>query len=153
MLTNPAGINDLTEGIIGCGIRVHRDKGPGLLESVYFECMLIELQESGLSVRQKVRMPLRYRGRRLTSIYGLDLLVQDRVVVEIKAVSALAPVRKAQLLTYLTLTGYPVGLLINFNVPVLRAGVCRLVNPSLADRGTAQDRSATAPEELFEKIP
>jgi GxxExxY protein len=152
MLTNPAGVNHLTEAIIGGAIRVHQDKGPGLLESVYLECMLIELQESGLSVRQKVRVPLTYRGRQLTTVYELDLLVQDRVIVEIKAVGALAPVHKAQLLTYLKLTGRPVGLLINFNVPVLRAGVSRLVNPALAHGATAQGRTA-APEQPCEKIP
>ncbi|MEX1128430.1 MAG: GxxExxY protein [Vicinamibacterales bacterium] len=155
MLTNPAGVNDLTEKIIGGAIQVHRDKGPGLLESVYLECMLIELQESGLSVRQSVRVPLTYRGRHLRTVYELDLLVQDRVIVEIKAVSAMAPVHKAQLLTYLKLTGRPVGLLINFNVPVLRAGVSRLVNPALVNRAADadQDRTAIGPEKPCEKIP
>jgi len=155
VLTNPAGVNDLTEKIIGGAIRVHRDKGPGLLESVYLECMLIELQESGLSVRQDVRVPLIYRGRHLRTVYELDLLVQDRVIVEVKAVSALAPVHKAQLLTYLKLTGVAVGLLINFNVPVLRAGVSRLVNPSLVNRSAAadQDRTAAASEKPYERIP
>jgi GxxExxY protein len=142
MLTNPAGVNDLTEKIIGGAMRVHQDKGPGLLESVYFECMLLELRDSNLDVKQKVRVPLTYRGRHLATAYELDLLVQDRVIVEVKAVSALAPVHKAQLLTYLKLTGRPVGLLINFNVPVLRAGVSRLVNPALAHR------LATRPESL-----
>ena len=148
MLTNPAGANDLTEKIIGGAIRVHRDKGPGLLESVYLECMLIELQESGLSVRQGVRVPvpLTYRGRHLRTVYELDLLVQDRVIVEIKAVSTLAPVHKAQLLTYLKLTERPVGLLINFNVPVLRAGVSRLVNPALVNRSADADQDPRAPD-------
>jgi GxxExxY protein len=144
MLTNPAGVNDLTEKIIGGAIQVHRDKGPGLLESVYLECMLIELRESGLSVRQNIRVPLTYRGRHLRTVYELDLLVEDRVIVEVKAVTAMAPVHKAQLLTYLKLTALPVGLLINFNVPVLRAGVCRLVNPALVSRPTDADRDPTA---------
>jgi GxxExxY protein len=117
--------------------------------------MLIELQESGLGVRQNIRVPLTYRGRHLRTVYELDLLVQERVIVEVKAVSAVAPVLKAQLLTYLKLTGRPVGLLINFNVPVLRAGVSRLVNPALVNRSADadQDRPAPDPERPCERIP
>lgn len=127
MLTNPAGLNDVTEAIIGGAIEVHRDKGPGLLESVYFECMLMELRHSGLSVDHNVRVPLIYRGKHIKSTLEVDLLVQGQVIVEIKAVSALAPIHTAQLLTYLKLTNLPVGLLINFNVPVLTTGVKRVV--------------------------
>jgi GxxExxY protein len=130
MLTNPAGTNDLTEAIIGGAIRVHRDKGPGLLESAYVECLVLEFRDLGLTVMRKLSVPLTYRGRTLETTYELDLLVEGKVIVEVKAVTALAPVHSAQLLTYLKLTGLPVGLLINFNVPVLKQGIRRLVNPA-----------------------
>jgi len=129
MLTNPAGTNDLTEAIIGGAIRAHRDKGPGLLESAYVECLVWEFRDRGLSVGRKLSVPLTYRGRTLETTYVLDLLVEGKVIVELKAVAALAPVHSAQLLTYLKLAGLPVGLLINFNVPVLKQGIRRLVNP------------------------
>lgn len=134
MLTDPAGVNDLTSSIIAGAIRVHRDKGPGLLESVYQECMEVEVRERGLRLDQKVLVPLTYRGRRMVTSYELDLLVENRVIVEIKSVAALAPVHSAQVLTYLKLTGRPVGLLINFNVPVLKEGVRRLLNPEISRR-------------------
>lgn len=132
MLTDPAGVNELTSAIIAGAIRVHQDKGPGLLESVYQECMEIELRDRGLRLDQKVAVPLTYRGRPLTTSYEADLLVENRVIVEIKSVSALVPVHSAQVLTYLKLTGRPVGLLINFNVTVLKDGIRRLVNPQAA---------------------
>ena len=130
MLTNPAGTNDLTEAIIGGAIRVHRDKGPGLLESAYVECLVLEFRDLGLTVGRRLSVPLTYRGRTLETTYELDILVEGKVIVEVKAVAALAPVHSAQLLTYLKLTGLPVGLLINFNVPVLKQGIRRLVNPA-----------------------
>lgn len=128
MLTNPAGLNDVTEIIIGGAIEVHRNMGPGLLESVYFECMLMELGERGLGLEPNVRVPLIYRGRHVRASLELDLLVQGQVIVELKSVSALAPIHTAQLLTYLKLTHRPVGLLINFNVAVLKDGVRRVLN-------------------------
>lgn len=130
MLTNPAGTNELTRAIIGGAIRVHQEKGPGLLESAYVECLVFELHDRGLRFAQKLPVPLTYRGRRLQTVYELDLLVEGTVIVEVKAVTALAPVHSAQVLTYLKLTDLPVGLLINFNVPVLKQGIRRLVNPT-----------------------
>jgi GxxExxY protein len=144
MLTNPAGTNELTEAIIGGAIRVHRDKGPGLLESAYVECLVCEFRDLGLAVGRKLSVPLTYRGRTLETTYELDLLVEGRVIVEVKAVAALAPVHSAQLLTYLKLTGLPVGLLINFNVPVLKQGIRRLVNPVPLARTPSADTEETS---------
>jgi len=147
MLTDPAGTNELTHTIIGAAIRVHQECGPGLLESVYIECLIFELRDRGLAADVGVRVPLTYRGRRLSTHYELDLRIEGRVIIEVKSVAALAPIHTAQLVTYLKLTGCPVGLLINFNVPVLKQGVKRIVNPGLADRrpsaGDGFDERAT----------
>jgi GxxExxY protein len=121
-------INKITETIIGCAIEVHRGLGPGLLESAYEECLCHELALAGLWFRRQVEMPLAYKTVRLDCGYRLDLVVEETVVVELKTVDHLLPVHEAQLLTYLKLYGSPVGLLINFNVPVLRDGLKRLVN-------------------------
>lgn len=128
MLTNPDDANDLTARIIGCAIQVHRAIGPGLLESIYHRCMMLELSDVGLRAASGIRVPLVYRGVELGAAHYLDVLVEDRVVLEIKSVVAIAPVHTAQLITYLRLTGKTVGLLINFNVPVLKDGVKRVVN-------------------------
>lgn len=135
VLTNPAGTNELTRTIIGCAIRVHKECGPGLLESAYIPCLSLELRDAGLEVATRVAVPLTYRGIRLDVTYFLDILVAGTVVVEIKSVAALAGIHTAQLLTYLRLTKRPVGLLINFNVPILKQGVRRVVNPGLASAG------------------
>ena len=121
--------NDITEKIIGAAIEVHRHLGPGLLESTYEICTAFEIQHTyGLDVvRQKI-LPVRYKGMELDAGYRLDLLVANRVIVEIKPVQDLLPVHDAQLLTYLRLTNLRVGLLINFNVPVLVKGVRRISN-------------------------
>ena len=120
--------NEITEIIIGAAIEVHRHLGPGLLESTYETCTAHEIAQSGLSVvRQKV-LPIRYKGIEIGEGYRLDLLVADKVITEIKAVEKLLPIHEAQLLTYLRLTGLRVGLLINFNVPVLKSGIRRMVN-------------------------
>ena len=116
----------LTERIIGCAIEVHRTLGPGLLESAYVEALSAELEEVGLRFRRQVPVALNYKGRYLGE-YRLDLLVEDTVVVEVKAVERFDPVHEAQLLTYLRLTGKHVGLLINFNRRLLREGIKRLV--------------------------
>src|SRR6266542_1885106 len=123
MFHDIAGHEDLTEGIIGCGVRVHQAFGPGLLEAVYRSCMIIELQASGFSVDANRRIPLTYRGHDLEATFCPDIIVNDIVVVELKAVERLAPVHKTQVITYLKLTGLPVGLLMNFNVDVLKAGI------------------------------
>lgn len=116
----------LTERIIGCAIEVHRTLGPGLLESAYAEALRFELAEAGLRCARQVPVPLTYKGRYLGE-YRLDLLVEDAVVVEVKAVERFDPVHEAQLLTYLRLSGKRVGLLINFNRRLLREGIKRLV--------------------------
>ncbi len=129
MLTNPARLNDLTGVIIAGAIEVHKECGPGLLEGVYVECLTFELRDRGLEVERGVRIPLTYKGRKLSTRYCLDLRVNGLVIVEVKSVAALAPVHAAQLLTYLKITNCPVGLLINFNVPLLKNGIDRVVNP------------------------
>lgn len=113
-------------------MNVHRAFGPGLLENVYPECLAIELRAHGLRVELGTIVPLTYRGRRLSSHFVLDMCVEGKVIVEAKSVVRLVPVHTAQLLTYLKLTGLPVGLLINFNVPVLKEGVKRVVNHDYA---------------------
>jgi len=121
-------LNRVTESIIGAAIEVHRALGPGLLESAYEACLAFELAERGLKVEQQKPLPVIYRGKRLDCGYRLDLLVEGAVIVEIKAVDALAPIHEAQLLSYLRLSGCKLGLLINFNVKVLKHGIRRLVN-------------------------
>ena len=108
-------INDLSYVIVGCAIEVHKYFGPGLLESVYEECLISELRLNGLDVKPQVEIPLEYKGKRLNSNLRIDVLVNDLIVIEIKAVEKVLPVHKAQLLSYLKLTNKPKGLLINFN--------------------------------------
>jgi len=120
-------INQVTEAIIGSAIEVHRALGPGLLESAYEECLCREMDLRRIPFERQRPLPVEYKGLRLDCGYRLDLLVSDRVVVEIKAVESLLPVHEAQLLTYLKLGGWKVGLLINFNVPVLKQGIRRRV--------------------------
>ena len=116
----------LTERIIGCAIEVHRTLGPGLLESTYARALAIELETAGLRVACQVPVPLRYKGHDLGE-YRLDLMVEDAVVVEVKAVERFDQVHEAQLLTYLRLTGKRIGLIINFNRRTLREGIKRIV--------------------------
>lgn len=118
----------LTQKIIGAAIQVHRELGPGLLESTYEACVLFELAERGLRVERQKAVPIAYRGVRIDCGYRIDLLVEDLIVVELKAVAELLPVHEAQLLSYLKLSGRRVGLLINFNVRLLKNGIRRLVN-------------------------
>jgi GxxExxY protein len=120
--------NEVTEKIIGSAIEVHRRIGPGLLESIYSECLAMELTLRGVRFDREVSVPIEYRGHRVAADLKIDLLVERCVVVELKAVEKLLPVHDAQLLTYLLLTRQSVGLLINFNVPVLKNGIRRLVN-------------------------
>ena len=131
MLQKQNGYDQLTELIIGCGIKVHEQFGPGLFESVYSQCFVIELREAGLQVQVAPRIPLVYCGIELEAIFQPDLVIEDTVVVEIKAVERLPPVYHAQLLTYLKLTGCPVGLLMNFHVSYLKNGIRRFVRPDL----------------------
>ena len=112
-------INQLTKEIIGAAIEVHRTLGPGLFESAHETCLSFELAEIGLNVERQKPLPIIYKDNRLEAGYRLDLLVEDRVIVEVKAVDQLAPVHQAQLLSYLKLSGCKVGLLINYDVQVL----------------------------------
>jgi GxxExxY protein len=120
--------NKLTEVIIGAAINVHKELGPGLLESAYEACLVNDLQERGLKVEQQKPIPLIYKNVKLDCGYRLDLLVEDRIIVEIKTVEAIAPVHKAQILSYLHLTGLRTGLLINFHVALLKDGIKRYIN-------------------------
>jgi GxxExxY protein len=121
-------INQLTETIIGASIEVHREKGPGLLESAYEACLAHELSLRGIVSKRQVPVPLAYKGIVIETAFRADLIVQDQVLVELKAVETVLPVHKAQLLSYIRETGHRIGLLINFHVPKLVEGVTRLVN-------------------------
>lgn len=118
---------ELTEKIIGIAIEVHRALGPGLLESAYQACMEHESKLQNMPFEYQVEIPINYKGMALNAGYKIDLIFDKRVVVELKAVERIIPVHEAQLLTYLKLTGIRVGLLINFNVPVLKNGIYRRV--------------------------
>ncbi len=120
-------VNELTKEIISAAIEVHRALGPGLLESLYEECLCRELSLRKVPFERQVPLPVEFKGLRLDCGYRLDLLVANTVVVEIKAVESLLSIHEAQLLTYLKLGGWKVGLLINFNVPVLKDGIRRRV--------------------------
>ena len=125
---NPSAIiiNEITQGIIGAAIEVHRALGPGLLESAYEECLCRELTIRRIPFERQRRLPVEYKGLSLDCGYRLDLLVESKVVVEIKTVETILPIHKAQLLTYLKLGGWRLGLLMNFNVPVLKQGIRRV---------------------------
>ena len=118
---------DLSERVLGACIEVHRHLGPGLLESAYEQCLCHELSLTGLSFARQRPLPLTYKGVTLDCGYRLDVVVEEKLVVELKAVDHLLSVHEAQVLTYLKLTGLEVGLLVNFNTPVLRGGIRRLV--------------------------
>ena len=121
-------LDAITEQIVGAAIDVHRALGPGLLESVYESCLEFDLIERKLNVQRQVVLPVSYKQVKLESGYRVDLLVEKRVIVEIKSVDQIAQIHKAQLLTYLKLSNLKVGLLINFNVDVLRKGINRVVH-------------------------
>jgi len=118
----------LTESIIGAAIEVHRHLGPGLLESAYEECLCYELAQAGLKFERQIELPVLYKGLKLDCGYRLDLVIEGSVILELKTVDQLLPIHSAQLLTYLKLSGLTVGLLLNFNEPVLKKGIKRLVN-------------------------
>jgi GxxExxY protein len=122
-------INEITSKIIKAAIAVHNELGPGLLESVYKECLRIELEDMGLNVKTEIQIPVVYHDREITKDgYRIDLIVEDAVVVELKSVEEVRPVHKKQLLTYIRLTKKSVGLLINFNEVMLKKGIIRIVN-------------------------
>jgi GxxExxY protein len=119
--------NQLTEKIIGAGIRVHRELGPGLLESTYEACLVYELRDQGLFVEPQKELPVIYRGLQIDCGYRLDLLVEKQVIVELKAVDQIHPIHQARLLTYMKLSRLQISLLMNFNVKVLKDGIKRFV--------------------------
>lgn len=116
----------LTAQVIGCAIKVHKALGPGLIESCYEECLAFEIEDAGLPVERQLALPVTYRGRTMQHGYRIDLLVDRRLIIEVKAVEIILPVHEAQLLTYLRLSQIHVGLLMNFCVPVLKDGIKRL---------------------------
>ena len=120
--------NEITRKIIGCAIEVHKHLGPGLLESAYEECMIFELQNSGLRVECQKPAPVIYKEKKLNYGYRIDILVEDVVLIELKSVDAFNPVHEAQILTYMKFSGIKTGLLINFNVKMLRNGLRRYSN-------------------------
>jgi GxxExxY protein len=120
--------NDITRKIIGAAIEVHKKLGPGLLESAYEECLCCEMQLRGIEFKRQVPLSLNYKGVVLDCGYRLDLLVEDKVIVELKSIEGLEPIHEAQMLTYLKLRNAWLGLIINFNVIMLKDGVRRLVN-------------------------
>ena len=121
-------LNKITEKIIGVAISIHRALGPGLLESAYEACMVYDLTQAGLKIEQQKPLPVVYRGVKLECGYRLDLMVENEAIVEIKSVEKLLPIHKAQLMSYLKLSNCKVGLLINFNVEILKDGIQRVVN-------------------------
>jgi GxxExxY protein len=128
MRVDPSEFNELTGQILGAAIEVHRALGAGLLESIYTSCLHFELSARNLRFVAQRAVPIVYKGMTVDARYRVDLIVEDRIVVEVKSVEALSSVHESQLLTYLALTECPAGLLINFNVPRLMDGVKRMLN-------------------------
>ncbi len=121
-------INKLSSRIIGAAIEVHKALGPGLLESAYEECICHELSIGGLSLERQKPLAVRYKGINLDCGYRLDVVVEDAIILELKSCEKIEPIHKAQLLTYLKLSGFKLGLLLNFNVTLMREGIVRIVN-------------------------
>jgi len=121
-------VNTLTGNVIGAAIEVHKTLGPGLLESAYEECLCHELNLRGISHERQVPLPVKYKGVKLDCGYRIDILIDKTIILELKVTENTEPIHKAQLLTYLKLAGLKIGLLINFNVPILKDGITRLVN-------------------------
>lgn len=119
-------LNKITEKVIGCSIEVHRNLGPGLLESIYEKALCYEFEINGIKFENQVTVPIIYKGHNLGE-YRIDILVESNVIIELKAVDRFDPVFEAQLLSYLKLTGKKLGLLINFNVPILKNGIKRII--------------------------
>lgn len=124
----PTELNEVTGKIIEFSIKVHRTLGPGMLEGAYEICLMHELVNNGFQVQRQKKLPIVYEGVHLDAGYRIDLIVNDSVIVEVKAVDRLHPVHEAQLLSYLRMTGLTLGLLVNFNMKLLRDGVKRVVN-------------------------
>ncbi len=120
--------NEISKKIIGCAIEVHKHLGPGLLESAYQECLYFELKLAGLRVQKEKPMPIVYKEVKLDHGYRIDLLIEEKVVIEIKTIDAFNDVHIAQVLTYLRLGSYKLGLLLNFQVTILKTGIKRVIN-------------------------
>jgi GxxExxY protein len=131
MMRHLTELDDLTSRIIRCAIEVHRVLGPGLLESVYRECLIAELNANGVAIACDRKVPIIYKGLKIHTALEVDLMIEGQVIVELKAVESLHPVHEAQLITYLKLTGCPAGLLMNFNEVLLKKGIRRLDRPDL----------------------
>lgn len=121
-------VDAISYDVVGAAIEVHKQIGPGLLERVYQDCLAYELSEKGYKVSSEVSLPVCYKEIRFDSAYRLDLLIEDKVILEIKSVERILPVHSAQLLSYLRLSNLSLGMLINFNVPQLKQGIKRIVN-------------------------
>ena len=119
--------DELTSKIIGAAIEVHKKLGPGLLEKTYQECLCIELEDRGINYKREVYLPIRYNNREIKDAYRIDIIIENRVIVELKSVEKIDNVHKAQLLTYLKLTDKKIGLLINFNTNLLKNGIVRMI--------------------------
>lgn len=132
-----AGANKITEEIIGAAIEVHKALGPGLLESAYEECLCHELGIRGVSFERQVLLPLEYKGIKLDCGYRMDLVVENQIIVELKTVSKIDPIHEAQLFTYMRLRNERLGLIINFNVPLLKNGIKRIIDDKRAGITTA----------------
>jgi GxxExxY protein len=120
-------LNEISYAIIGYAYKVHRQLGPGLLESTYEVCLEYELKKAGLQVQRQVYLPIIYESIKLDAGYKIDLLIENQIIVELKAIDKIAPVHQAQLMAYLKLSGKQLGLLINFNVPDLQQGIKRII--------------------------
>lgn len=131
MIKNSAWYNSITERIIKCAIEVHKELGPGLMESVYEVCLKKLMIEEGLSVKSQVILPVVFKGIQLDKDFIIDLIVENEIILELKSVEGILPVHEAQLVTYLKLSGKKLGLLINFNVALLKDGIRRRINGDL----------------------
>ena len=123
--------NNLTDRIIAASIEVHKELGPGLMESVYETCLIDELNNQGIRFKNQVLLPVTYKGKTLEKDFIIDLLVEDRIILELKSVEVILPIHEAQLVTYLKHANLKLGLLINFNVTLLKDGIRRKINGSL----------------------
>jgi GxxExxY protein len=123
----PAETEELARQVVDAALTVHKTLGPGLLETVYEACLVYELRKRGMHVDQQISLPIYYDGVKLDAGLRLDIVVENQIILELKAVDNLLPVHKAQVMTYLKLTGYRLGLLINFNVPLLKHGIQRII--------------------------
>ena len=121
-------INELSSNIIGAAIEVHKALGPGLLESAYEECLCHEFSMRGLQYARQKLLSITYKGKKLDCSYRLDVIIEDKIILELKACEKVEQIHKAQLLTYLKISGLNLGLILNFNVPIMRDGIVRIVN-------------------------